>query len=172
MTTNILALLIAAGAMLVITRDLSRLSGLPSSKHRLLRALPFVFFAGLSLFTAVRAPRGRHPFRTDLSLSWDDLANSLSKVQHLRGFAVLALLAVVAFGTQRLLVAFLATMALGIVTELGQTTVVGHNARLADLAPDALGCIVSILLVAGLRRAAARRRELRSDPLRRTRFAR
>ena len=159
MASSILAVLIATGAMLVITRDLSRLSGLPSFKRQLLRAIPFVLFAALSLFTAVRAPLGRHRFRVDLSLSWDDLARSITKVQHLRGFAVLLLLAVIAFGTQRLLVAFLATMALGIATELAQATVVGHNARLADLAPDSLGCIISIVVVAGLRRALSPREE-------------
>jgi len=159
MASSILAVLIATGAMLVITRDLSRLSGLPSFKRQLLRAIPFVLFAALSLFTAVRAPLGRHRFRVDLSLSWDDLARSITKAQHLRGFAVLLLLAVIAFGTQRLLVAFLATMALGIATELAQATVVGHNARLADLAPDSLGCIISIVVVAGLRRALSPREE-------------
>lgn len=153
MASNILALLIAAGAMLFITRDLLRRSGMPTSEGQLSRAIPFVLFAALSLYTAVRAPLGRHRFQVDFSLSWGDLARSITKVQHLRGFAVLLLLAVVAFGTQRLLAAFLATMALGVTTELAQATVVGHNARLADLAPDALGCLISILVVAGLRRA-------------------
>ncbi len=158
MAANILALLIAAGAMLVIVRDLSRPSGPPERRYHLTRALPFVFFAGLSLFAAVRAPLGRHPFQVDLSLSWDDLARSITKVPHLRGFAVLVLLAVLAFGTQRLRVAFVTTMALAISCELAQATVVGHHARLADLAPNLLGGAISLVVVAGLRRVCSSRR--------------
>ncbi len=78
-----------------------------------------------------------------------------TKVPHLRGFAVLVLLAVVAFGTQRLLEAFVATMALAISCELAQATVVGHHARLADLAPNLLGGAIPLVVVAGLRRVCS-----------------
>lgn len=152
MLADLLALLVAAGALVAIDRDLTRGPASPGARRSPWWSLPFVLFAGLSLFVAARAPRGRHPFRFDVDLSWEDVGRSLTKVQHLRGYAVLVLLAVVAFGARHLLAAFATTMALGVACELAQTTVVGHNARLADLAPNLVGGLVSLAVVAGLRR--------------------
>ena len=76
----------------------------------------------------------------------------MTKVPHLVGIAVLYLLAVLAFGTRRLSWAFLATMLLGVAWEICEATVVGHYARLSDLAPDVTGALVALALVAGIRR--------------------
>ncbi len=114
---------------------------------RILRALPFALFACLGLYAASRAPRGRHPFAVDLGLTWADFAQALSKVQHIRAYAVLLLLAVVAFGVARLAAAFGTTMALGLACELLESTAIGHHARLADLAPNLVGGLISVLLV-------------------------
>jgi VanZ family protein len=164
MAANILAILIAAGALVVIFRDLARLPQTPEQRYRLLRSLPFLFFTALSLFAAIRAPRGRHPFQIDLRFSLDALEASVTKVAHLRGFAVLVLLAILAFGTQRLLVAFLTTMLLGAFVELAQTTVIGHHGRLAELLPDFLGAFFAVLVVAGLRAVLSSRRPPERSP--------
>ncbi|HXU30679.1 MAG TPA: hypothetical protein VN851_08900 [Thermoanaerobaculia bacterium] len=82
----------------------------------------------------------------------------MTKVPHLRSIAILFLLAVVAFGIRRLLVAFAVTMALGITWELAEATVVGHYARLADLAPNLVSGILVLGFVAGLRWVLMRRR--------------
>jgi len=144
--------LLAAGALSVIVHMLrSEESQPPRTWVRRVRAAPFVICATLSLWIAQRAPKGRKPFTVDLSLDRQDLLQSMTKVPHLVGAAVFFLLAVVAFGTRRLVRAFLATMLLGIGWEIGQTTVIGHYARLTDLAPDLTGAVLALALVAAIR---------------------
>lgn len=118
---------------------------------RIARIAPFAVVGSLSLIAAARAPQGRKPFQMDLTISIDDLARSMTKVPHLRSIAVLFLLAVVAFGAHRLARAFWSTTLLGIGWELAQTTVVGHNARLADLAPNLTAALLCLALIAGIR---------------------
>lgn len=151
MASSLIALLIGAITLWLIARDLRRPRRKVTVASRIVRATPFMAFATLSLFVAARAPHGRHPFQLDLGLSASDIARSLSKLPHLRGYAVLLLLAVLAFGAHRLLLALLACTTLGIACELAQGTVVGHYARLADLAPNLLGCLASLLLVVSVR---------------------
>ena len=164
MATSLIALLFGAIALLLIARDLRWPRGHVSVASRIVRATPFVVFAGLSLIVAARAPHGRHAFQFDLSLSASDISRSLTKVPHLRGYAVLLLLAVLALGVHRLLLALLTCSALGIACELAQATVVGHHARLADLAPNFLGCLASLLLIVGVRAFLSSQRQPLSAP--------
>jgi VanZ family protein len=109
---------------------------------RLLRWLPFAGAALMSLVMSALAPDGRKAFQINWSLSLDALHFSITKGPHVGATMLLGLLAVVATGPKRLPLAFLLTVLVGAGWELGQTTVVGHNARLADLAPDALGAAI------------------------------
>jgi VanZ family protein len=148
----IAVILIAAVGLFVIVRLLrSKESQRPRTWLRWVRAAPFAICATLSLWIAIRAPKGRKPFTADLSLAREDLARSMTKVPHLAGTAVLFLLAVIAFGPRRLASAFVAMMLLGIGWELGESTVIGHYARLADLAPDLTGALFALALVATIR---------------------
>jgi VanZ family protein len=61
----------------------------------------------------------------------------------------------------RLVSALLACTILGIACELAQATVVGHHARLADLAPNFVGCLVALLLVVAVRAHASTQRRPR-----------
>ncbi|HEX9163532.1 MAG TPA: hypothetical protein VF980_17630 [Thermoanaerobaculia bacterium] len=125
--------------------------GTASPWFRVLRPLPFIIVAAISIIVAGRAPRGRHSFSIDLSLAREDLARSMTKVPHLRSIAVIFLLAVIAFGVNRLLIAFGATMLVGVGWELAEATVIGHYGRLADLLPNLVSGLVSLALIAGLR---------------------
>lgn len=153
-----LHLIVGAGAFLLIVLDMLRPP--PRTRAawlRLTRAAPFVIVSALSIFVASQAPHGRKPFQVDFGLSRDDLALSMTKVAHLRSIAVILLLAVVAFGTQRLVVAFGATMLVGIGWELAETTVVRHHARLADLAPNIASGAFCVFALAGIRWVVQRR---------------
>ncbi len=111
--------------------------------HRLpLRAWPFVAASIFTIGVSALAPNGRKPFFLDTDLGWNALAFSLAKDPHIGAAALLALLAVIATGRHRLLRAFVLTLVVGACWELGQTTVIGHTARLADLAPDAVGALL------------------------------
>jgi hypothetical protein len=118
---------------------------------RVLRGAPFVIVAALSIFVAAQAPHGRKPFAIDFSISLDDLARSMTKVAHLRSIAVIFLLAVLAVGTQRLMLAFGLTMLVGVGWELSEATVVRHYARLADLAPNVVSGLTTLAVIAGIR---------------------
>ena len=122
-----------------------------SALWRTLRAVPFVAASALSLWVAGQAPRGRRPFEIDLSLSSADLALSMTKVPHLKNMAILFLLAAVALGTRRLLLALGLTMLVGVGWELAEATVIGHHGRLADLAPDLTGASSMLIVTAGVR---------------------
>ena len=144
--------LLAAAALFVIVHTLrSGESQPPRTWVRRTRAAPFVILAILSLWIAQRAPNGRKPFAVDFSLDRQDLLQSMTKVPHLVGGALFFLLAVVALGTRRLFRALLATMLLGIGWEIGETTVIGHYARLTDLAPNLAGAVLALALVAAIR---------------------
>jgi VanZ family protein len=117
-----------------------------SSPRLLLRWLPFLAVALLSIAVAAWAPLGRKPFHLDWNLSAAALAFSLQKPPHIVACAVLALLAAVAAGRRRLPLAFALAVLVGACWELAQTTVVGHAARLADLAPDAVGAVFGCLV--------------------------
>jgi Na+/proline symporter len=135
---------------------------MPWSNKALLRWLPFAMVALLSIAMAAWAPLGRKPFYLDANLSAAALAFSIQKPPHIVACAVLALLAVAAAGRRRLLLAFALAVLVGACWELAQTTVVGHAARLADLAPDALGailgCLIGSIFTSTLQRSASERK--------------
>jgi len=118
---------------------------------RILRGAPFVIVAALSIYVAAQAPHGRKPFAIDLSISRADLAWSMTKVAHLRSIAVIFLLAVLAVGTQRLMLAFALTMLVGVGWELAEATAIRHYARLADLAPNLVSGLAMLAVLAGIR---------------------
>jgi hypothetical protein len=147
------ALVVAVAALALLVADMRRASrgaqvGFPA---RVLRVLPFAVAGVLSLWVAGRAPSGRQPFQVDLSLSARDLLQSMSKVPHLRSTAVLFLLAALAVGSHRLVVALLLTILVGVGWELAEATVVGHHARLADLAPDLVAGLTALAIIAAVR---------------------
>lgn len=96
---------------------------------RMLRIVPFACLAVLSLWVAGRSPLGRRPFQFDWTISGSEVARVVTKVPHLRATAVLFLLATLAVGSNRLLLAFGLTMIVGVGWELAETTVVGHHAQ-------------------------------------------
>lgn len=83
-----------------------------------------------------RAPEGRRPPDFDGSLSAEAVLRALSKRPHIVYMLLLFLLATLAVGLARRWWAALMTLAIGMLWELVQTTAVGQNPRLADLAPD------------------------------------
>ena len=124
---------------------------------RSIRALPFVVFASLCIWDAARAPLGRHPFELATDVSPAALALALTKTKHMTVVALVFLLALLAVGLDRPWLAFVLTNAVGLTWELAQTTVVGHSARVADLAPNVVvagGGVAAVLAArAVLRRA-------------------
>jgi VanZ family protein len=114
---------------------------------RILRIVPFACLAVLSLWVAGRSPQGRKPFQFDWTISASEVARVVTKVPHLRATAVLFLLATLAVGSNRLPLAFGLTMLVGVGWELAETTVVGHHARLIDLAPDLIGTLTALVFV-------------------------
>jgi VanZ family protein len=162
-------ILVSAAVLALLLIDLARAgrSVRRPTWEIVLRAAPFFIAGTLSIFVAGQAPKGRHPFRADLSLSPEDLARSMTKVPHFRSMAILFLLAVVAFGVHRLLLAFVATMLVGVGWELAEATVVGHYARLADLAPNLVAGLGTLLLAAMARFIFERRRARALLPLER-----
>ena len=144
---NLLAVVFAGFALVVIARELRRGPEVLTRTTRTIRWLPFTAIALLSIFMAGRAPHGRHPAAFDFGLTWPDVSRALTKVPHWRSIAVLFLLAVVAVTVWRLWAAFFLTMAVGVGWELAECTVVRHYAKLADLVPDALSAVATLLVV-------------------------
>jgi VanZ family protein len=115
---------------------------LSESEWRALRWLPFAAAALFSLAMSALAPEGRRPFDIDWSLSAATLELSVIKAPHIGACALLALLGVLGAGARGWPLALLLTVLVGAGWELCQTTVIGHSARLADLAPDSLGALI------------------------------
>lgn len=124
----------------------TQLPALTEVQWRILRWVPFVATALFSLVMSALAPDGRRPFHIDWSLSLDALEFSIFKPPHIGATAVLAFLAVLAAGRSRWPLALLLTVGVGAGWELCQTTVIGHYARLSDLAPDTLGALIGCML--------------------------
>jgi VanZ family protein len=119
---------------------------LTDAQWRTLRWFPFVATALFSLVMSALAPDGRRDFHIDWSLSLDALEFSIVKAPHISACALLAALAVLGAGRQRWPLALMLTVAVGAGWELCQTTVIGHYARLSDLAPDTLGALIGCML--------------------------
>ncbi len=118
-----------------------------------IRIMPFWMLAFASILMAFRAPYGRKPFEFNLDLSLEMIEFSAWKPLHIVACALLMVLGVLAYKWQRWWLAALLTMLVGLSWELAQTTVAGHNARLADLIPDFLGVALGWLIVEGIRHA-------------------
>jgi len=118
-----------------------------------MRRLPFWLLAVLTLMIAYRAPYGRRPVEFDWDISWESIEWSLYKPLHIITCALLMVLGVVAYKWKYWWLAALLTMLIGLGWEIAQTTVAGHNPRLADLVPDFLGVVLGWLIVEGLRHA-------------------
>lgn len=117
-----------------------------------LRWLPFLLVAGLSLWVAGGLPGARKAFELDLGMSFGSLMESLGKIPHYKSTALLFVLATLAVGRRRLLGAFLLTLCVGVGWELAEATAIRHHARVADLAPDlvaALACVAVASLLRG-----------------------
>ena len=115
---------------------------------RTLRWFPFIATALFSIFMSALAPDGRRPFHIDWSLSMDALEFSIVKAPHIGACALLAFLAVLGTGRQRWTRGLILTVVVGAGWEICQTTVIGHYARLSDLAPDTLGALIGCMLAA------------------------
>lgn len=100
------------------------------------RWVPFLVMGASSVWASGRAPEGRRPPDFDWSLSAEAVLRALSKRPHIVYMLLLFLLATLAVGLARRWWAALMTLAIGVLWELVQTTAVGQNPRLADLAPD------------------------------------
>jgi len=111
-----------------------------------LRAVPFVAFATASIWWAARAPQGRKPFTIAFDFSLDALLLALTKWPHMASVAFLYLLALVATGLQRSVLAAALVFGVGVGWELAQSTVIGHNARIADLLPNAAALTACVLV--------------------------
>jgi VanZ family protein len=131
-----------------ITTARSQFPTLTDAQWRLLRWLPFVATALFSLLMSAVAPDGRRPFDIDWTLSAATLEFSIVKLPHIGATAVLACLGVLATGRERWPIALGLTVLIGAGWELCQTTVIGHYARLSDLAPDTLGAFMGCMLAA------------------------
>ena len=118
-----------------------------------MRKLPFWLLAALTLMIAYRAPYGRRPPEFDFDMGWDAMVWAAQKPLHIIACALLMVLGVLAYKWQRWWLAALLTMLIGLGWEIAQTTVVGHNPRLADLVPDFIGVVLGFLIVEGLRHA-------------------
>jgi len=114
-----------------------------------LRVLPFIGLSLLSLCVAAGIGRERKPFAFNFSLATTDIIKSLGKVAHFESTALIMLFATIAVGHRRLPTALVLTMLVCIGWELAEATAAGHTARLADLLPDlvaGLGTMVVIVL--------------------------
>lgn len=118
-----------------------------------MRKLPFWMLAFASVLIAYHAPYGRKPYEFNTDLGWEMIEFSLWKPLHILGCALLMVLGVLAYKWEHWWLAALLTMLVGLSWEFAQTTVAGHNARLADLIPDFLGVALGWLIVEGIRHA-------------------
>jgi hypothetical protein len=118
-----------------------------------MRKLPFWLLATLTMMAAYRAPYGRRPAEFDFDISWEAIVWSLYKPLHIVVCAALMVLGVLAYKWKRWWLAAVLTMLVGLGWEIAQTTVAGHNPRLADLVPDFLGVVLGWLIVEGIRHA-------------------
>jgi hypothetical protein len=118
-----------------------------------MRKLPFWMLALASILIAYHAPYGRKPYDFDWNYSWAAIEWSLYKPLHIAGCAALMVLGVLAYKWKRWWLAALLTMLVGLAWEFAQTTVAGHYARIADLAPDLVGVALGWLIVEGIRHA-------------------
>lgn len=118
-----------------------------------MRRLPFWMLAFATILIANHAPYGRKSYDFNWDLSWETIEFSIWKPLHIVACALLMVLGVLAYKWKHWPVAAVLTMAVGFSWEIAQTTVAGHNARIADLIPDLMGVVLGWLIVEGIRHA-------------------
>lgn len=118
-----------------------------------IRQLPFWMLAAASLLAAYHAPYGRKAYEFNWDFSWAAIEWSLYKPLHIASCALLMVLGVLAYKWRRWWLAATLTLLVALGWEFAQTTVAGHYARIADLAPDFLGVVLGWLIVEGIRHA-------------------
>jgi len=123
------------------------------SSIKILRFIPLVTLAIISLWVAAGLSVQRRPFHFDYDLSSYALQSSLHKVEHFKATALVFMLAWLAFGNRRLSVAFVLTILIGLGWEIAESTAVGHTARLSDLAPDLVAAVTCLLVAMFVRRS-------------------
>lgn len=74
----------------------------------------------------------------DFTVTFEAIANALTKVPHIASMAMLFVLAVLATGYSRMWLAVVLTFLVGVSWELVQTTVIGHNPVLSTSSPTLL----------------------------------
>lgn len=114
---------------------------------RVLRILPFTALALASIWAANRAPEGRRPPQMDFTVTYEAIANALTKVPHIASMALLFFLAVLATDYSRAWLAAVLTFLVGVSWELVQTTVIGHNPRVVDLFPNLVGIVIAWIIM-------------------------
>jgi hypothetical protein len=128
------------------------------SSIKILRFIPLVTLAIVSLWVAAGLSVERRPFHFDFDMSSYALRSSLHKVEHFKATALVFLLAWLAFGNRRLILAFVLTILVGIGWEIAESTAIGHTARLSDLAPDLVAAVSCLLVAMFVRRSSPMRR--------------
>ena len=123
------------------------------SSIKILRFIPLVTLAIISLWVAAGLSLQRRPFHFDYDVSSYALQSSLQKVEHFKATTLVFLLAWLAFGHRRLGSAFVLTMLVGLGWEIAESTAVGHTARLSDLAPDLVAAVSCLLVAIFVRRS-------------------
>ncbi|MDB4273652.1 hypothetical protein N9867_00490 [bacterium] len=83
----------------------------------------------------------------DFTVTFEALANALTKAPHIASMAMLFVLAVLATGYARIWLAVVLTFLVGVFWELVQTTVIGHNPRVVDIFPNLVGIAVAWIIV-------------------------
>src|SRR4029077_11042505 len=116
-----------------------------------LRLWPFIGITLLSFCVAAGIGRERKPFAFNFSFATTDIVTSLGKVAHYESTALILLFATFALGHRKLRAAFILTMLVCAGWELAEATAAGHTARLADLAPDLVSAIATLVVIALVR---------------------
>ncbi|WP_375598746.1 VanZ family protein [Devosia sp. Naph2] len=119
---------------------------------RALRWIPFTALSLASVWAANDAPKGRRAPQFDWTLSMDAVLNALTKLPHIGSTFAIMLAAGAALGSRRLTLAAVLTFLVSAAWEVSQSTVVGHNPRLADLFPNALGILLGWIAFAAIAR--------------------
>ena len=83
----------------------------------------------------------------DFTVTPEAIANALTKAPHIAAMAMLLVLAVFATGYSRIWLAAVLTFLVGVSWELVQTTVIGHNPRIAALFPNLVGIALAWIAV-------------------------
>lgn len=132
-------------------------------RRRVGRWLPFLFLSALSIYVAFQAPHGRKPFSLSLDITPSTLAQVAIKPLHFRASAALCWLALLAVGASRVPLAVGLTLLVCFGIELAQATVVGHNARLADMLSYLIAASGAAILFVGAAALTKRVRERRTS---------